>query len=61
MEVKKDMMVFDILEKHPLLLEIFIKKGFVPLSVPVLRNKMTKAITIEQACINHGVDVEEFI
>ena len=61
MEINKDMIVFNVLEKHPQLLETFIKKGFVQMRDPVMRRTMAKTVTIEQACGIHGIDVGVFV
>lgn len=61
MKIGKDMVVSDVLEKHPRLLKTFILKGFVQLRDPVMRKMMASTVTIEQACGIHGIDVETFV
>jgi len=55
------MIVFDVLQKHPQLLETFMKKDFVQLREPAMRRTMAKTVTIEQACRIHGIDVGVFV
>lgn len=61
MKISKDMIVGDVLEKHPQLLDVFIRKGFAPLRDPVMRKMMAKTVTIEQACLKEGVNLQELL
>ncbi|HEX7296955.1 MAG TPA: DUF1858 domain-containing protein [Pyrinomonadaceae bacterium] len=53
--------VGDVLTQYPQSLEIFLRHGFTPLSNPVLRKTLARAITIEQACRREDVDMAELI
>ncbi|HEV2714208.1 MAG TPA: DUF1858 domain-containing protein, partial [Terriglobales bacterium] len=53
--------VATVLERHPETLEIFLRWGFTPLTNPILRRTMARAITLEQACRREGVNLAEFL
>ncbi len=59
--VTKDMKISDILERHPYLLEVLVKKGFTPLQNPVLRRIMARTITFEKACVRMSLDVDTLL
>ncbi|MFH1327692.1 MAG: DUF1858 domain-containing protein [Candidatus Bathyarchaeota archaeon] len=61
MDIRKDMIVLNVLEKYPKLLDVFVGKGFTPLKDPVMRKAMASSITIEQACKTFGLDIEKFV
>jgi hypothetical protein len=60
-EIEANDRVGEVLERYPELLETFISRGFGPLANPVLRRTVARRVTISQACLNVGIDAEEFI
>jgi hypothetical protein len=50
-----------VLERYPATLEIFLRHGFTPLSNPLLRKTLARAITIEQACRREDIDITNLI
>ncbi len=57
----KNSKVFDIVDKNPKALEYFLKKGFVDLKNPLMRNTIARVITIEKACKIHKLDADKFL
>ena len=53
--------VGDVLQRYPETLAIFLRHGFTPLSNPVLRKTLARAITIEQACRRENTDMTSLI
>jgi len=58
LEISPQTKVGDVLERYPATLEIFLRHGFTPLSNPLLRKTLARAVTIEQACRRE--DAERF-
>ena len=56
MEITKDMIIGDVLDKHPELADSFFAIGMHCLGCPASRGE-----TIAEACSVHGVDCEEFL
>lgn len=56
MEITKDMVIGEILDKYPQLAEHFLAMGMHCLGCPVSRGEK-----VEQACAAHGVDCEELL
>lgn len=56
MEISKDMIIGDVLDKYPATAEVFMSIGMHCLHCPSARGE-----TIEQACQVHGEDADELI
>ena len=56
LEITRDTKVADVLSAYPESLEVFLRHGFAPLSNPLMRRTIARAITIEQACRQQKVD-----
>lgn len=56
MEIKKDMTIGELLEKSPEKAEILMEAGMHCLGCPASSGE-----TIEEACMVHGIDVDEII
>ena len=56
MEISKDMTIGELLEKAPEKADILLEAGMHCLGCPA-----SQAETIEEACMVHGIDVEEII
>lgn len=56
MEITKDMIIGDILDKYPQLAEHFLAMGMHCLGCPVSRGEK-----VSQACAAHGVDCDELL
>ena len=56
MEIRKDMIIGDVLDKHPNLAEHFFAIGMHCLGCPASRGE-----TIEQACGVHGADCDALV
>jgi hypothetical protein len=61
LEISPQTKVGDVLERYPATLEIFLRHGFTPLSNPLLRKTLARAITIEQACRREDIDITNLI
>ena len=63
MKITKDMIVEDVLTKHPETLDVFVKQGhcFGLLANPVARKSLAKLVTIGQACKLHFVNAERLL
>ena len=61
LEISPQTKVGDVLERYPATLEIFLRHGFTPLSNPLLRKTLARAITIEQACRREDIDTTNLI
>ncbi|MDP2681289.1 MAG: DUF1858 domain-containing protein [Deltaproteobacteria bacterium] len=63
MKITKDMIVEDVLTKHPETMDVFVKQGhcFGLLANPVARKSLAKLVTIGQACKLHFIDVERLL
>ncbi len=61
MDITKDTIVLEVIEKYPKLLDIFVGKGFTPLKDPELRQKVASVTTIEEACSKMRLNVQEFL
>ena len=63
MKITKDMIVEDVLTKHPETMDVFVKQGhcFGLLANPVARKSLAKLVTIGQACKLHFIDLEKLI
>ncbi len=63
MKITKDMIVEDVLTKHPESLDVFVKQGhcFGLLANPVARKSLAKLVTIGQACKLHFINVERLL
>ena len=59
--VTEDMKVSKVLDKYPVLLELFAANGFKALTIPAARATFAKAVTISQACKLHKVDSRTFL
>jgi hypothetical protein len=53
--------IAEVLERYPESLQVFLRHGFAPLSNPVLRRTMARAVTLEQACRREGVPLETLL
>lgn len=49
--------VFDVTEKYPVLTSYLVRKGFSPLTNPLMRRMMGKRITLEKALLSKKLDV----
>ena len=56
MEINKDMTIGELLEKAPEKAEILLEAGMHCLGCPA-----SQAETLEEACMVHGIDVEEVL
>ena len=56
MEINKDMTIGELLEKAPEKAEILLEAGMHCLGCPASREE-----TLEEACMVHGIDVEELL
>lgn len=54
-------LVGDALDRHPGLLDEFVRRGFWPLKNPVLRSSLAKTVTIGQAARKLGLNPEELV
>ncbi len=54
----RDDTVFNITEKYPQLIPFLVKKGFAPLSNPLMRKVMGKRITLRKALESRGLNLE---
>ncbi len=63
MKITKDMIVEDVLTKHPETMDVFVKQGhcFGLLANPVARKSLAKLVTIGQACNLHFIDLEKLM
>jgi hypothetical protein len=53
--------VGDVLDRHPELIDVFLKFGFRPLTNPLLRRTIARQTTIATACRTLGVNQEELL
>ena len=56
MEITKNSIIGDVLDKHPETAQLFFSIGMHCLGCPSARGE-----TIEQACMVHGVDADELV
>jgi uncharacterized protein involved in response to NO len=61
LEISPQTKVGDVLDSYPAALAIFLRYGFTPLTNPLLRKTLARAITIEQACRRENVDMASLI
>jgi hypothetical protein len=60
-DVDPDEFVASVLERHPQLLDVFLRFGFTPLKSAAMRQTVAKVTTVRQACRLRGVDVDELL
>lgn len=59
--IRADMVVEEVLERHPGIIEVFLRYGFRELQNPVLRRTLARVATLEMACRLRGVDLQGFL
>lgn len=59
--IRADMIVDEVLERYPGIIEVFLEYGFTQLQNPVVRRTLARVTTLERACKVRGVDLQEFL
>lgn len=59
--VTSDTKVFDVVDRYPETLQIFLDFGFSQMANPVMRNTMGRVASIEMATKMHNVDIDKFL